>query len=108
MSLAYLLAGVTLCCTVIGIPFGIQCFKLAMHALLPFDHQAVDRGKALGSGCLGLPFNVLWLLTWGWSLALGHLFWALVCVLFIVTIPFASAHWKLALLALWPFGKEIV
>lgn len=107
LCFGYFVAGLSLCLTVIGIPFGLQCFKLGMHAFLPFDRQVVDRGTALGSGCLGLPFNIFWLFTWGWALAVSHLFMALLCAITIVGLPFAVAHGRLAGLALWPFGKEI-
>jgi uncharacterized membrane protein YccF (DUF307 family) len=68
----------------------------------------VDRQNSLGSGCLGACFNLLWLFLFGWGIAVAHLGSALVCAVTIIGIPFAVAHVKLAVLALWPFGKEIV
>ncbi|GIU88516.1 MAG: hypothetical protein KatS3mg009_3031 [Acidimicrobiia bacterium] len=106
MALGYLLAGVIQCITLIGIPFGIQSFKLAGLALWPFGRTVVirtDRDVALG--CLG---NAVWLLLSGLWLALGHLLTGLLLCITIVGIPFGVASFKLAGLALAPFGRTVV
>jgi uncharacterized membrane protein YccF (DUF307 family) len=106
MAIGYVLAGVFQCITVIGIPFGIQSFKLAGFALWPFGRTVIartDRDAALS--CVG---NVVWLLFGGIWLALGHLFTGLLLCLTIIGIPFGIASFKLAGLALAPFGKAIV
>jgi uncharacterized membrane protein YccF (DUF307 family) len=106
MALGYLVAGVIQCLTIIGIPFGIQSFKLAGFALWPFGRvvvQRTDRDQALS--CLG---NAVWFLLSGLWLALGHLFTGALLCLTVIGIPFGVASFKLAGLALVPFGKMIV
>jgi uncharacterized membrane protein YccF (DUF307 family) len=106
MAIGYLVAGVVQCITIIGIPFGIQSFKLAGFALWPFGRvvvQRTDRDAALS--CLG---NALWLVLGGVWLALGHLVTGFILCLTIIGIPFGVASFKLAGLALVPFGKVVV
>ena len=103
--LHYLAAGILMCLTIIGIPFGIQVIKMAQLSLWPFGKDIVDRGR--GSGCLSLLMNILWLILGGFWIALHHLIWALILAITIIGIPFAAQHVKLAGLALTPFGKEI-
>jgi uncharacterized membrane protein YccF (DUF307 family) len=101
----YILSGVVLCITIIGIPFGLQCFKLAIFAIAPFGSQAVETESA--SGCLSVFFNVLWILLGGIWIAATHLILALVFAITIIGIPFAVQHIKMAGLAITPFGKRI-
>ena len=103
--LHYLVAGILMCLTIIGIPFGIQVIKMARLSLWPFGKDIVDRGR--GAGCLSLLMNILWLILGGFWIALHHLIWALILAITIIGIPFAAQHVKLASLALTPFGKEI-
>lgn len=105
MALAWLLAGVLVCCTIVGIPFGLQAFKIARMSLFPFGYEVVATHRTFG--CLGLGMNILWLCIVGFWLAIGHLFTALFLCIPIITIPFALQHVKLAKLALLPFGMEI-
>lgn len=104
--LEYLLAGVILCLTLIGIPFGMQCFKLAGLALLPFGRRVVDDRSA--SQGMSLLMNLVWILVAGIWIALTHLAFALGCAITIIGIPFAVQHLKLAVLGLSPFGKVVV
>ena len=108
LALSYFCAGALLACTIVGIPFAIAPFRIGLYAFLPFDKRVVQRTNSMGSGCIGALFNIGWLVTFGWVLALSHLVYALACAVTIVGLPFAAAHVKLATLALWPFGKEIV
>ena len=55
-----------------------------------------------------LVLNIIWLLFGGLWLALGYLAAALICFLLIVTIPFGFASARIAMYALWPFGRTIV
>ncbi len=81
LALGYFAGGIVLCVSIVGIPFGLQAFKIGMFALLPFGQTTVvDRG---GSGCLSTLFNILWVITFGVCLALSHL---VVGVLLSVTI----------------------
>lgn len=105
LFLEYCATGVVLCCTIVGIPFGFQCFKLAVVALAPFGVQIGDAPKA--DGCLSVFFNILWILIGGFWIAVTHLVLALVFTITIIGLPFALQHVKLAGLALTPFGREI-
>lgn len=105
LFLQYLIGGAVLCLTIIGIPFGLQCFKLAIFAIAPFGAHAVE--GEFGSGCLTTIFNIIWILIGGLGIALTHVALALVFAITIIGIPFAVQHIKMAGLALTPFGKRI-
>lgn len=104
LGLSYILGGVLMCLTVIGIPFGLQAMKFGVACLTPFGREV--RRKEGSSDVLSLVFNVLWILLCGWELCCAHLLLALLCGLTIVGIPFAVQHLKLVPLALVPFGHE--
>ena len=113
MAVGWLLAAVIMAVTIVGIPWAWAAANIALYTLLPFGHTAVDREEftgrpSLGTGPLGLVGNLIWLLFAGWWLALGHLIIAFGLAITIIGLPFAWAHLKLAGLALWPIGKEIV
>ncbi|HYE68146.1 MAG TPA: YccF domain-containing protein [Anaerovoracaceae bacterium] len=102
-AIAWLIAGLLLCVTIIGIPFGVQCFKIAGFVLWPFGRD-VEVGNF---GAAGLILNVLWIIILGWELAVFHLvFGAILCVT-IIGIPFGLQHFKLSMLGLVPFGARI-
>lgn len=101
----YVLGGILLCITIIGIPFGIQCFKLAILAAAPFGREI--RETEPPSGAIAVILNVLWILLPGLELALIHLALALVFAITIIGLPFAAQHLKLTRLALIPFGFQV-
>jgi len=105
LFLWYLFGGLLLCLTVVGIPFGVQCFKLSVLALLPFGRRVVSTEKF--SGCLATVMNVIWLLTAGLEIAILHLVLAALFAITIVGLPFAKQHLKLVNLALVPFGRRV-
>ena len=102
----YIIGGLILCITIIGIPFGLQKFKIAVFALAPFGRKAIDGPNS--GGCLTVFFNVLWIVTGGIWIAVTHLVLALIFAITIIGIPFATQHVKMAGLAIAPFGKRIV
>lgn len=113
MALAWLLAGVLMVITIIGIPWARSAFTIARYTLLPFGYRAVRRDtltgqEDIGTGPLGMLGNIIWLVLAGWWLALGHLIAAVSLAITIIGIPFAWAHLKLAFVALWPIGMTIV
>ncbi|HYH39017.1 MAG TPA: YccF domain-containing protein [Azospirillum sp.] len=112
MAAAWLLAAVIMVITIIGIPWARAALTMAWYALLPFGQTAVRRDaygrEDIGTGALGTLGNLVWFVFAGWWLALGHLITAVGLALTIIGIPFAWAHLKLAGLALWPIGTEIV
>jgi uncharacterized membrane protein YccF (DUF307 family) len=105
MCLGYFLAGLVLCVTIIGIPFGIAAFRIGVYALWPFGYTAVERRDAGAGSLVG---NVLWVILAGWWLALGHIFTGIALCITIIGIPFGIANFKLIPLSLMPLGKEIV
>jgi uncharacterized membrane protein YccF (DUF307 family) len=105
MAIAYVVAGVLMFVTIIGIPFGIQAFKLAGFSLWPFGRMMVKKRQTRTGSLLG---NVLWFIFAGFWLALAHLASALVFAITIVGIPFAIVSVRLAEAALVPFGREVV
>jgi uncharacterized membrane protein YccF (DUF307 family) len=105
MCLGYFLAGLILCITIIGIPFGIAAFRIGVYALWPFGYTTVERRDAGAGSTIG---NVLWLILAGWWLALGHIVTGIALFITIIGIPFALANFKLIPLSLMPLGKEIV
>lgn len=104
--LEYMISGLMLCITIIGIPFGIQVFKVGVMALWPFGAKIVDKPSA--TGCLAPVFNIIWIFIGGFWICVSHLLWALLFTITIIGIPFAKQHLKLATLALLPFGKTVV
>lgn len=106
MSLGYVFSGLLLMITIIGIPFGIQIFKVALLALWPFGREV--RNKERAAGCLNTAMNVIWLFIGGFALALGHAILGLIFCVTVIGIPFGKQHFKLAAIALTPFGREIV
>lgn len=107
-AIEYVIGGLVLCLTVVGIPFGVQCFKLARLALFPFGKDVVEDATMPGSGLLGFLMNVLWFLVAGVWTFITHIGLALGLAVTIIGIPFAFQHLKLAILALFPFGRRVV
>lgn len=101
--IAWSIAGLILCITIIGIPFGAQCFKIALFVLWPFGKE-IELGN-FGAG--GLLLNIIWLIVFGWEFAVAHLVIGLLFCLTIIGIPFGLQHFKFAKLGLIPFGATI-
>ena len=105
-AVEYLISSLLLMITIIGIPFGLQSLKLGMLALWPFGSRVTDKGNS--GGCLCLVMNVIWICIGGFWICLPHLFFGLLLCITIIGIPFGRQHFKMAALALTPFGKNIV
>lgn len=105
IAIEYIIASLLLMLTIVGIPFGIQTLKLASLAIWPFGRQAVHTNNA--TGCLSTIMNVIWILIGGIWISLSHVLWGLLLFITIIGIPFAKQHFKLASVALTPFGREI-
>ncbi len=105
-AIEYLVSSFLLMITIVGIPFGLQTLKLAALALWPFGKRVVSHPEA--GGCLYTIMNIVWILIGGIWICLTHVaFGALLCIT-IIGIPFGLQHFKLAGLALTPFGRDIV
>lgn len=106
LAMAYVVAGILNFVIIIGIPFGIQAFKLAGYALWPFGRVVVHRPQRdVSISTLG---NVAWFFLGGWFLTLAHLVTGLLLMFTVIGIPLGIANIKMAGLALAPFGKQIV
>ena len=105
IALIYYVVGLVMCITVIGIPFGVQLFKLGTYSLWPFGHELVDGPGE--PGCVSAVMNLIWILCGWWEIAILHFAFGLLFCITIVGIPWGVQHFKLALATIFPFGKEI-
>lgn len=105
LFLEYLIGGLLLCVTIIGIPFGLQCIKLSILGLVPFGKEIVTTESA--NGCLSIVMNIIWIFVGGIWISVTHVIFAIIMAITIIGIPFAKQHIKFASLALIPFGREI-
>lgn len=106
LAICYWLAAIIYCLSIIGIPFGVQLFKLGNMMIHPFGYSVED-GEGIGEGCLSFVLNIIWIFCGGLELALIHLGLGLLFCVTIVGIPFGVKHFQIAWLALLPFGKSI-
>ena len=112
-GLAWILAGIIMAITIIGLPFVPTCFRLARYTFWPFGYDIVSRDELtgqsdIGTGAIGTIGNVIWFVFAGWWLALMHISAAIALTISIIGIPFAWAHVKLAIASLFPIGKRII
>ena len=105
MAAGWVIAGIVMAITIIGLPWARAAFNIAIYTLLPFGQEMRSTPNA---GVLSLLGNVIWFVLAGWWLALGHLILAVALAITIIGLPFAWAHLKLAAASLFPVGKEIV
>ena len=106
IAVEYFAASIVLFITIIGIPFGLQTLKLGILALWPFGAEIkIIPGNP---GCLSTFMNIFWFFIGGIWISLSHLIFGILFGITIIGIPFAKQHFKLASLALTPFGREIV
>ena len=105
-AVEYLVSSVLWMITIIGFPFGWQTLKMAALALWPFGQRVVATPDS--GGCLSIVMNIIWILIGGIWICITHLAFGGVLCNTIIGIPFGLQHFKLAGLALTPFGKDIV
>lgn len=101
-GLAWVLSGCLWCITIIGIPIGLQCFKFAILAFFPFGKEVV-----YGGGAVSLLANIVWLIVSGIPMEVGNAAIGVVCCITIIGIPFGRQFFKIAKLALLPFGATV-
>jgi uncharacterized membrane protein YccF (DUF307 family) len=105
----YFMGGIVLCMTLVGIPWGIQCFKMSILALFPFGSEVTSRfPESYPTSGLNIILNIVWLIFGGIWVVLNHLFWGTILCLSIIGIPFGIQHFKLMKLGFTPFGRHIV
>jgi uncharacterized membrane protein YccF (DUF307 family) len=112
-ALLWVLAGLLMAITIIGLPWAKACFTLANYTLAPFGRELASRAdvtgrESIGTGGLGLIANIIWFLLAGWWLIVWHVVLACACAITIIGIPFAWAHLKIAAAAMAPVGKIVV
>jgi uncharacterized membrane protein YccF (DUF307 family) len=104
-GVGYIIGGLGICLTIVGIPFGLQSIKLGFAVMTPFGRE-VETSEEADSPLL-LIFNLVWVVLFGWEIAVAHLTSALLLAVTIVGLPFARQHLKLVPLALLPFGRAL-
>lgn len=102
-GLGWIFSGFLWCITIIGIPYGLQCFKFAELSFFPFGKEIVYSG-----GAVNLLVNVVWLFLNGWWMALGNFLIGCLWCITIIGIPFGKQFFKIAKLSLAPFGAKVV
>ncbi|MGH6985545.1 MAG: YccF domain-containing protein [Caulobacteraceae bacterium] len=112
-GLLWLLGGLILAITIIGLPWTAAAWRVGVFAFAPFGKKIVERSELTGredagSGCLGLGLNIIWILAGAWHIALAHLVIGAAQFVSIIGIPFGWQNFKLAWIAIAPVGKEVV
>lgn len=111
-GLLWILGGLILAITVVGLPWAFAAWRIAGFAFFPFGKRIVSRSELgqsdIGTGPVGLVLNVIWFLVAGWYIALTHLIIAATEAITIIGLPFAFKDLQLAGLALAPVGKAVV
>ena len=105
MAIAYVIAGLVACVLIITIPFGIAAFRIANYVLWPFGRTTAQRQDAGIGSVIG---NIIWIVLFGWWLAIGHLVTGIALCLTIIGIPLGLANFKLIPISLLPLGVRIV
>lgn len=104
-AVGYIMGGLAMMVTIIGIPFGFQMMKIGLLCFWPFG-STLEVNTSF-TGCLSTIFNILWFFIAGFWLAITHLVFGLLLSITIIGIPWGAQHFKLAGFALSPFGKSI-
>ncbi|MCR4925674.1 MAG: YccF domain-containing protein [Clostridiales bacterium] len=102
-GISWCVAGLLWCITIVGIPWGIQCFKFAALAFFPFGKEV-----EYGGGAVSLLLNIIWLILSGIPLAAEFFVIGLIFCCTIIGIPFGKQFFKFAKLSLMPFGSKVV
>ena len=105
LAIVYAIAGIIACILIITIPFGLAAFRMANYALWPFGRR-IERKS--GAGIASDIGNVVWIILFGWWLALGHLVLGVAQCVSIIGIPLGLANFKLIPVSLMPLGSHIV
>ncbi len=104
-GIGWIIGGLGLCLTIIGIPWGIKAIQFGFTMFTPFGKETVQTEG--GNGCIAMAMNIIWIVLFGWELALVHIFFGIVLAVTIIGIPFARQHFKLIPIALLPFSYKL-
>ena len=102
LAVAWAIIGIVLCITIVGIPLGIQAFKMAGLTLTPFGKSVV-----YGGGVGSLLANIIWVVLVGIWMAIGYMIAGVLNCITVIGVPFGIQSFKMAKLALWPFGAQV-
>lgn len=102
-GISWLLAGIIWCITIIGIPYGLQCFKFASLSFMPFGKDI-----QFGEGVSSLIVNIIWTIFFGIPMALENIFIGIIWCITILGIPFGLQFFKIAKLSFAPFGSKVI
>ena len=105
-ALGYIIGGVVLCITIIGVPWGLQCFKLAGLVLSPFGKRVISDSNEMG--CLNIFCNLIWIVCGGLYTAIVHIVMGAILCITVIGMPWGMQHFKLVEISLMPFGKRII
>jgi len=105
-ALEYFAASIALMVTIVGIPFGIQTLKLGLFTLTPFSMTVKEKSNS--RDLLTLIMNIIWIFVGGIWIFLTHMIFGVLFAITIIGLPFAKQHFKMAVISLTPFGKEVV
>jgi len=101
-GLGYIIGGLLLCLTIVGIPLGKRAIELGRATFAPFGKELVEDPEGAG-GCVSTGISLIWIVLFGWEIALAHLVSGVFMAVTIIGIPFAKQHFKLLPVALLPF-----
>jgi uncharacterized membrane protein YccF (DUF307 family) len=101
----YIIGGIGICLTIVGIPFGVETIKLGIATMSPFGREIVEDDNPNSN--LKIVLNVIWIFLFGWEIAMAHLVLAALFAISIIGLPFAEQHFKLVAIALFPFGRDL-
>lgn len=104
-GLGYIVGGLLMCVTIVGIPFGLQSINLGMATFAPFGKEVV--AEPHGEGLLRMVFDIVWIVLFGWEIAVAHFVAGLIFMVTIIGIPFGKQHFKLIPVALFPFSYTL-
>jgi len=104
-GLGYIIGGLLMCLTIIGIPFGLKTIQFGFNVMTPFGKETI--ASEGDSGCVATVLNILWLILFGWEIALVHIGFGIIFGITIIGIPFARQHFKLVPIALLPYSYQL-
>ena len=109
ISVAWIIAGLLMCCTIIGIPFGMACFRIAGFIAFPFGKDIIDARMLGEKRVVGTTVaNVIWVIFAGLWLAISHAVAGILCFITIIGIPLGIIHCRMARVSFAPLGKRVV
>ena len=104
-AIGYFTGSLVMAITIIGIPVALQTFKIGLLCLWPFG--AKIESSDFPPGCLRIPLNILWFIFGGLWAGLCHVVCGFLLSITIIGLPWGKQHFKMAGLAMAPFGKRI-